>query len=34
VDGVEMYPGFFESFEPAYLERVAPISSGWGWRRP
>jgi len=22
VDGVEMYPGFFESFEPAYLERV------------
>jgi sugar phosphate isomerase/epimerase len=23
VDGVEMYPGFFESFEPAYLERVA-----------
>ena len=23
VDGVEMYPGFFESFEPPYLERVA-----------
>lgn len=23
VDGVEMYPGFFESFEPAYLDRVA-----------
>jgi sugar phosphate isomerase/epimerase len=22
VDGVEMYPGFFESFEPAYVERV------------
>src|SRR5258708_4716456 len=22
VDGVEMYPGFFESFEPEYLERV------------
>jgi sugar phosphate isomerase/epimerase len=22
VDGVEMYPGFFESFEPDYLERV------------
>ena len=22
VDGVEMYPGFFESFEPSYLERV------------
>src|ERR1051325_9515748 len=22
VDGVEMYPGFFESFEPAYLERA------------
>jgi sugar phosphate isomerase/epimerase len=22
VDGVEMYPGFFESFEPGYLERV------------
>ena len=22
VDGVEMYPGFFENFEPAYLERV------------
>ena len=22
VDGVEMYPGFFESFEPAYLGRV------------
>lgn len=22
VDGVEMYPGFFESFEPAYLARV------------
>ena len=22
VDGVEMYPGFFESFEPAYLDRV------------
>jgi sugar phosphate isomerase/epimerase len=23
VDGVEMYPGFFASFEPPYLERVA-----------
>ena len=23
VDGVEMYPGFFESFDPAYLGRVA-----------
>ena len=22
VDGIEMYPGFFESFEPGYLERV------------
>src|SRR4030095_7954614 len=22
VDGVEMYPGFFESFEPGYLDRV------------
>ena len=22
VDGVEMYPGFFESFEPEYLERI------------
>jgi sugar phosphate isomerase/epimerase len=22
VDGVEMYPGFFESFEPEYLEKV------------
>jgi sugar phosphate isomerase/epimerase len=22
VDGIEMYPGFFESFEPEYLERV------------
>jgi len=22
VDGVEMYPGFFESFEPEYLDRV------------
>jgi len=22
VDGIEMYPGFFESFEPDYLERV------------
>jgi len=22
VDGVEMYPGFFESFDPEYLERV------------
>ena len=22
VDGVEMYPGFFQSFEPAYLDRV------------
>jgi sugar phosphate isomerase/epimerase len=22
VDGVEMYPGFFENFEPEYLERV------------
>jgi sugar phosphate isomerase/epimerase len=22
VDGVEMYPGFFESFEPAYLDRI------------
>ena len=23
VDGVEMYPGFFESFEPSYLEKVS-----------
>jgi sugar phosphate isomerase/epimerase len=23
VDGVEMYPGFFESFEPEYLDRVS-----------
>ena len=22
VDGVEVYPGFFESFEPKYLERA------------
>jgi len=22
VDGVEVYPGFFQSFEPKYLQRV------------
>ena len=22
VDGVEMYPGFFESFEPDYLKKI------------
>src|SRR4029077_12575857 len=34
VDGVEMYPGFFESFEPAYLERVAAHLERAGLQAP
>src|SRR5712691_5359614 len=34
VDGVEMYPGFFESFEPAYLERVRQALAGASLQAP
>ena len=34
VDGVEMYPGFFESFEPAYLARVAAHLERAGLQAP
>ena len=34
VDGVEMYPGFFESFEPAYLERVKQHLDRFGLEAP
>ena len=33
VDGVEMYPGFFESFEPSTSSACAPISSERAWKR-
>jgi sugar phosphate isomerase/epimerase len=34
VDGVEMYPGFFESFEPPYLQRVAAHLERAGLQAP
>src|SRR5262245_29040964 len=34
VDGVEMYPGFFESFEPAYLERLRGALERGGLEAP
>jgi sugar phosphate isomerase/epimerase len=34
VDGVEMYPGFFESFEPAYLARVKQHLDRFGLEAP
>ena len=34
VDGVEMYPGFFESFEPDYLERVGRRLADFGLEAP
>jgi len=34
VDGVEMYPGFFESFEPDYLDRVKQHLDARGLEAP
>jgi sugar phosphate isomerase/epimerase len=34
VEGVEMYPGFFESFEPAYLARVKAHLDRFGLEAP
>jgi sugar phosphate isomerase/epimerase len=34
VDGVEMYPGFFESFEPEYLDRVKAHLDARGLEAP
>jgi sugar phosphate isomerase/epimerase len=34
VDGVEMYPGFFESFEPAYLQGVKQQLDRFGLEAP
>jgi sugar phosphate isomerase/epimerase len=34
VDGVEMYPGFFESFEPDYLERISRHLKRFGLEAP
>jgi sugar phosphate isomerase/epimerase len=34
VDGVEMYPGFFESFEPVYLRRVKEKLDRFGLEAP
>lgn len=34
VDGVEMYPGFFESFEPGYLRRVKEQLDRFGLQAP
>lgn len=34
VDGVEMYPGFFESFEPGYLGRVKEQLDRFGLEAP
>ena len=34
VDGVEMYPGFFESFEPDYLERLRTHLDRAGLKAP
>lgn len=34
VDGVEMYPGFFESFEPEYLRRVKQHLDRFGLEAP
>src|ERR1051325_9940531 len=34
VDGVEMYPGFFESFEPDYLGRVKAHLADRGLEAP
>ncbi|MEP7269983.1 MAG: sugar phosphate isomerase/epimerase family protein [Acidobacteriota bacterium] len=34
VDGVEMYPGFFESFEPEYLEKLKQHLTAHGLQAP
>ena len=34
VEGVEMYPGFFESFEPGYLQRVKQHLDRFGLEAP